>query len=80
MPDHPVFTAGVVIYGTLALLLIAIPQGLVNWLKDFNPGPAQEALLDGAETLAALSTHVGADAPYRWARKLFLDATGMNED
>jgi hypothetical protein len=80
MPHNPVVTAGVVIYGTLALLLIAIPQGLVNWLKDFNPGPAQEALLDGAESFAALSTRMGANAPYRWARTLFLDATGKNED
>jgi hypothetical protein len=80
LPANPVLTAGAIIYGTLALLLIAIPQSVVNRLKDLDPGPVQEALLDAAQSIEALSARIGANAPYRWARQLFLDATGKNED
>jgi hypothetical protein len=79
-PARPVPTAGAVIYGTLALLLIAIPQSVVNRLKDLDPGPVQGALLEAAESLEALSFRIGANAPYRRLRQLFLDVTGKKDD
>jgi hypothetical protein len=79
-PAGPVPTAGVVIYGTLVLLLIAIPQSVVNRLKDLDPGPVQDALLGAAESIEALSVRIGANAPYRRLRQLFLDVTGKNDD
>jgi hypothetical protein len=76
----PLLTAGAVIYGTLALLVIAIPQSVVNRLKDLDAGPLQDALLETAESIEALSVRIGANAPYRRLRRLFLDASGKNDD
>ena len=52
---HPVGqlrTATIVIYATLALLAVTIPQSVVNWLADMNGNPVQETALRGARGLA----------------------------
>jgi len=90
-PDHlppaqglpqrrPLLTTSVVIYATLALLAVTIPRGLVNWAKNFEPGPSQQAVLQVAEAIAAASHRIGADRAFDGARDLFLRVTGKRED
>jgi hypothetical protein len=78
--QRPLCTTAVVIYGTLALLALAVPRGLVNWSKNFEPNAAQEALLRAAEAVQSVSQQIGADWPYRRGRAIFLNATGKREE
>ena len=78
--QRPLRTTAIVIYGTLGLLALAVPRGLVNWSKNFEPNAAQEVLLRAAEAVQSLSQRVGADWPYRRGRELFLHATGKHEE
>jgi hypothetical protein len=73
---HPLGTAALVIYLTLALLAIAIPQSLVNWLRDIPGGPVTETLLGGAEMLQQASERAGIAIPYQRARAAFLAWSG----
>jgi hypothetical protein len=77
---NPIVTIVIVMYATFAVLLVTIPQSLVNWVKDFNPSPAQDVMLSAAESIEAMSSRVGANIPYRIACEVFLRATGKNED
>ena len=45
---HAVGTAAVIIYATLALLVVTIPQSLPNWLRDMEENPVQQVLLGAA--------------------------------
>jgi len=78
--QRPLLTTTIVIYGTLALLAVAVPRGLVNWSKNFEPNAAQDALLRTAEALQSLSRSTRADWPYRRGREIFLEATGKREE
>ncbi len=69
---HPLRATAIVIYLTLALLAVTIPQSLVNWLRDMNGNPAQETLLRGAEALQSVADDSGVAAVYRRIRALFL--------
>ncbi len=77
---HPVRTAAVIIYATLALLVLTIPQGLPNWLRDREESPAQQALLWAATGVEAVSQAIGLDVPYRRARAAFHAWTGREDD
>jgi len=90
-PDHiplgpgrpqmrPLRTASVVIYATLLVLALAVPRGLVNWAKNFEPNPAQAALLHAAEAVQSLSQWLRLDRPYARGRALFLRLTGKRDD
>ncbi len=90
-PDHmppthgltqrrPLLTTSVVIYGTLALLAITIPRGLVNWTRNFEPNAPQQVMLQIAEGIATVSHRVGADRAFGEAREFFLRVTGKRED
>ena len=90
-PDHiapgagrpllrPLRTTSVVIYATLVLLALAVPRGLVNWSKNFEPNPAQALLLRTAEAVQSLSQHLRLDLPYVRGRELFLRLTGKKDD
>ena len=78
--QRPIRTTAIVIYGTLALLAFAVPRGLVNWSKNFEPSAAQDVLLHTAEALQSFSQRLGADWPYRRGREIFLHATGKRDD
>jgi hypothetical protein len=78
--ERPIRTTAIVIYGTLALLAFAVPRGLVNWSKNFEPNATQDALVHMAEALQSLSQRTGADWPYRRGREVFLHATGKRDD
>ncbi len=45
-------TAAIVIYATLTLLAVTIPQSVVNWLADMNGNPVEETALRGAAAFA----------------------------
>jgi hypothetical protein len=77
---NPLPAAAVVIYATLALLALAIPRGLLNWSRDMEPGPRQQAMLAAAQAIERLSHWSRIDEPYRKAREAFLKATGKTED
>jgi hypothetical protein len=78
--ERPLRTTAIVIYATLALLALAVPRGLVNWSKNFEPSAAQDVLLHTAEALQSFSQRLGADWSYRRGRDFFLRATGKRED
>jgi hypothetical protein len=77
---HPLRGAAIVIYGTFALLVVTIPQSLVNRLNDLEENPAQQVLLRGAEAVQAASHAVFLDRLYIQARFAFLALTGKEDD
>lgn len=79
-PASPLRTAALVIYLTLALLAVTIPQSLTNWLLDMNGNPVEETVLRGAAVLQNLSQRAGIAAVYRRARDAFLAASGAEPD
>lgn len=79
-PARPIRTAALVIYGTLALLTLTIPQSLVNWLRDMETNPVEGVVLRGAEAVQAASHAAGLDVPYLRARATFFALTGKDED
>jgi hypothetical protein len=73
-------TATIVIYATLALLAVTIPQSVVNWLADMNGNPVQETAQRGAEALRNLSQRAGVATVYQRARDLFIAISGVEPD
>ena len=78
--EHSLVTTSIVIYATLVLLAITIPRGLVNWTRNFDPNPVQEAVLRLAQTVQLGSRQLGLDLPYAKARELFLTLTSKQDD
>jgi hypothetical protein len=76
----PLRTAAVVVYATLCLLAIAMPQSLVNRVRDINISVLEEALLPAAEALQQASERAGLTVPYQRARDLFLAFAGKEEN
>ena len=80
-PDpHPLRTAAIIIYGTFALLVLAVPQSLVNRLNDLNENPVQQIALRAAEAVQAASHVARLDVAYLLARRAFLAVTGKEDD
>jgi hypothetical protein len=77
---RPVRTAAVIIYATLALLILTIPQSLPNWLRDREESPVQQVLLHAASGVQAASEAIGLDVPYRRARAAFRAWAGKEDD
>jgi len=78
--ERPLATTSVVVYATLALLALAIPRGLVNWSRNFDPNPLQELLMSTALQLQSVSRDIGVNWPYVRGRELFLRLTGKRDD
>jgi len=78
--ERPLATTSVVIYATLVLLALAIPRGLVNWSRNFDPNPLQELLMRTALELQSVSRDLGVNWPYVRGRELFLRLTGKQDD
>jgi hypothetical protein len=72
--------AAIVIYATLALLAVTIPQSVMNWLADMNGNPVQETALRGAEILRNLSQRAGVATVYQRARGIFIAISGVEPD
>jgi hypothetical protein len=79
-PVTPVRTAAIVVYATFSLLVLTIPQSLVNWLHDMEENPVQQVLLRAASGVQAASRAAGLDIPYRRARAAFHEWTGKEDD
>jgi hypothetical protein len=79
-PAHPLRTTAVVLYGTLALLALTIPQSLVNWLADMNGNAVQETAQRGAEAVRNLSQRAGVATVYQRARDFFIAVSGVEPD
>jgi hypothetical protein len=77
--SNRVIAVGVIIYGCYALLGLTIPQAMVNWVRDLNPGTVQDVMLGAAEGLQSLAKRLGADRPYRTGREIFLSSTGKGD-
>jgi hypothetical protein len=77
---RPLRASATVIYGTLALLGITIPQALSNWLKGFEPNALQDAALTAALAVQDVSNTLGFNAPFYRARRIFLEISGKTED
>ena len=76
----PLKTAAIVIYVTLLLLWLTIPQSMSNFLQGLAPSPVQQALLASAQTLRGAIEATHLDAPYRHARALFLRVTHKDQE
>ena len=76
----PLRKTAVIVYVTLAVLALAIPQAAVNRLNDFTPNPVRDAALAVAQPVADMSHRIGLDRPYLEGRRLFLWTTGKTED
>jgi len=79
-PARPLHAAALVIYGTLFLLALAIPQSLANWLRDMNENPVEALALRGAEAWQAAAAKTRLPAVYRRARGVFIAISGVEPD
>ena len=79
-PANPLRTAALVIFLTLALLAVTIPQSVTNWLLDMNGNPLEETVLRGAVVMQNISQRAGIAAVYRRARDAFLAVSGAEPD
>jgi hypothetical protein len=79
-PAGALRTAAIVIYATLGLLAVSIPQSVVNWLADMNGNPVEETALRGADVLRNLSQRTGVAAVYQQARDIFIAISGVAPD
>jgi len=73
-------TAAIVIYATLTLLAVTIPQSVVNWFADMNGNPVEETALRGAELVRNLSQRAGVAGVYQQARDIFIAISGVEPD
>ena len=76
----PLRVTAIVVYVTLALLALLMPQAAVNRLNDFTPGPLRDPALTVAQAVADGARRVGLDWPYRAGRSAFLMLTNKKED
>jgi hypothetical protein len=72
-------TAAMIIYGTLSIMIFAIPQSISNWLKDRDTMIVRALLLPLANTIETASNLAGVTYPYLYLRKKYLSATGNDE-
>ena len=79
-PISPLRSTAIVIYATLLLLAVTIPQSLTNWLADMNGNPVQETALRGAEVVRNLSQRAGVATVYQRARGIFIAVSGVEPD
>jgi hypothetical protein len=77
---RPLVAAATIIYATLGLLAVTIPQSLVNRVRDINDTAIEEALLPAAEALQNASQRARLTIAYQRARAVFLAFAGKEEN
>jgi hypothetical protein len=77
---NPLRIAAIVIYATLMLLAVTIPQSVENWLADMNGNRLEDTALRGAEVLRNLSERAGVATVYQRARDIFIAISGAEPD
>jgi hypothetical protein len=70
---RPLRTSFIVIYATLGLLCLAMPQSLVDWAMEMKSGRTRDLLVKIAVRVQALSNRVGAELPFELTRRSFLE-------
>jgi hypothetical protein len=73
---HKLRTTAFVVYGTLVLAWLLVPQGLTNWLKELDPSTPRTVLMRIALDVQQFSARIGLNVPYERGRALFLRWTG----
>ena len=73
-----VWVTAAILYGTLGLSALAVPQALVNWLNNFEPSRPVEIALHVAEGVQSVAVTSGANLPYTWGRAAFLKLTNKD--
>lgn len=74
--------ATIVLYGTMFLLLLTIPQALLSWTDDLKPERLHQNLTLVAGEINGLSEALGLDRGYKLLRSRFLnyiDQSQLNE-
>lgn len=69
---NPLLRAFVIIYATLAILALAVPDPVLVWFEDASGYPAGQAASDVVQKVGALSKRLGLDVPYTVLRGCFL--------
>ncbi|MBX3518899.1 MAG: hypothetical protein KF835_02665 [Xanthobacteraceae bacterium] len=72
---HPLRQAAIVLYATLAILWLAIPQSVSNWSRDYLPDFVQPATKPITETVERFANATGIPHAYEYAHALFQSAT-----
>lgn len=75
MPRSPVLRSAIVLYASLALLWLAIPQSVTNWTRDYLPATVQPYAVPVAEAAETFAKATRLPLLYGHARGLFQDAT-----
>jgi hypothetical protein len=70
----------IVIYATLLLLALTIPESLVVWTGDMKSSKIQEVLSPTAQALQRLGEETGMSVPYTRARDAFLALTSGRDN
>jgi hypothetical protein len=68
-------TAFVVLYAATALLFLALPGAVSNWLDEFEPNPIVQAAKDVVEPVTKVADYVGASDLYNKIRGTFLSVS-----
>ena len=76
MPHAPSLrTISIVLYATLALLWLAIPQSVSNWSRDYLPAFAQPAAVPITAAVETIANATRIPLLYAAAREQFQAAT-----
>lgn len=70
---NPILATAFVLYGTLLLLMVTIPESMVSWLQGLNANVVQQTALRAAQAVQAASDRTGLSAPFLRARAVFLE-------
>jgi hypothetical protein len=73
-------TVAVILYGTLALLLLVVPGAVSSRLDDFEPSPAVRAARATVDAVSHVSDALGLATLYKDLRARFLDSAGLQGD
>ncbi len=73
---RPLRRLAVILYASLGLLLLAMPQQIADRLDDFEPNPVAHAAKLAAEAVAKVMAPLGIPQLFGRARKAFLEALG----
>lgn len=68
-------TVAIVLYATLAILWLAIPQSVTNWSRDYLPDFAQPYATQFAESIERIASATGVPSLYEYVRAGFQAAT-----
>ncbi len=72
---RPLRSAAIVLYSTLGLLWLAVPQSVSNWTREVLPTPMQPYAAAAAETVEAFARQTGLPSLFETSREFFVLVT-----